>query len=50
MTDALLNVLPLVALGAAVYAAVQALLWRASGRPRGFEARMPDLVRTALRR
>lgn len=47
--EALLHALPLVALGAAVYAGVHALLWLAVGRPRGFEARLLDLLRMLVR-
>ena len=48
--EVLLRTLPLVALGAAVYATTHALLWFAAGRPRGFEARLLDLIRMARRR
>lgn len=48
--EALLHTLPLVALGAAVYAGTHALLWLVAGRPRGFEARLIELVQMTLRR
>jgi len=43
--EALVNVLPYVALGGAVYVAVHLALWFAAGRPAGFEARVMDMVR-----
>lgn len=46
----LMHTLPLVALGALVYAVIHALLWHLAGRPRGFEARLLEFVRFGLRR
>lgn len=48
--EALFHALPLVALGGLTYIGVHILLWIAAGRPRGFEARMFDFGRMALRR
>jgi O-antigen/teichoic acid export membrane protein len=49
-SGALLQVGPLVVVGASVYAATHALLWLASGKPRGFEARLLELGKSALQR
>lgn len=48
--EALIQAVPLVLLGAAVYGAVHFALWVATGRPQGPEARLTDLIGAGVAR